>query len=61
MTLQDLMQFYDCKTQIQLQEKINVSRVTIWKWKKQGIPFRTQAEFEVTTSGKLKATQNKTP
>lgn len=58
MTVQDLMDFYDCKTQKQLHEKIKVSRVSIWKWKKYGIPFRTQTSFEVLSKGKLKA---KTP
>ncbi|MDO4896361.1 MAG: hypothetical protein Q3971_03265 [Moraxella sp.] len=61
MTVTDLMTFYDCKTQTELSEKIQVSRVCIWKWKKYGIPFRTQAGFEVSTKGKLKATQTKTP
>lgn len=61
MTLQDLIDFYDCETQLQLSEKINVSRVTLWKWKKFGIPFRTQAIFEVQTKGKLKADQTKPP
>ncbi|AKG19266.1 hypothetical protein AAX09_07640 [Moraxella bovoculi] len=62
MTVQDLMVFHGCKTQLQLCEKIQVSRVTLWKWEKQGIPFRTQAGFEVRTNGKLKADrQTKTP
>ncbi|UYZ80283.1 hypothetical protein LP123_07350 [Moraxella bovis] len=61
MTVQDLMDFYGCKTQSQLCEKIQISRVALWKWKKQGIPFRTQASFEVKTNGELKADQTKTP
>ncbi|WP_115247547.1 hypothetical protein [Moraxella lacunata] len=61
MTVQDLMNFYDCKTQSQLCEKIQISRVALWKWKKYGIPFRTQASFEVKTKGKLKADKTKTP
>lgn len=61
MTVSDLMVFYNCKTQTELGEKIQVSRVSLWKWKKYGIPFRTQAGFEVKTNGKLKAAQNKTP
>lgn len=57
MTVQDLMDFYQCKTQVQLCEKIQISRVALWKWKKYGIPFRTQAAFEISSNGRLKATK----
>lgn len=57
MTLNDLKLYYGCKTQLQLKEKIKVSRVTLWKWQKHGIPYKTQTAFEVETKGKLKATQ----
>lgn len=55
MNVTDLMRYYDCKTQQQLCEKINISRVTVWKWLKNGIPARTQSFFQVKTNGKLKA------
>lgn len=57
MIVQDLMDFYDCKTQLQLCDKIDISRVTLWKWKKYGIPYRTQTSFQVETQGQLKATE----
>lgn len=55
MTVDDLMNYFSCKTQEELTEKIKVSRVTIWKWLKNGIPPRTQAFYEVQTKGALKA------
>lgn len=55
MTVDDLMNYFSCKTQEELTEKIKVSRVTIWKWLKNGIPLRTQAFYEVQTKGALKA------
>ena len=55
MKTQDLMNYYKCKTRRSLSEKTGFSEVTLWKWKKNGIPPRTQATFEVMTKGKLKA------
>lgn len=55
MNVDDLMSYYACKTQEELSEKINVSRVTIWKWLKNGIPVRTQSFYEVKSKGVLKA------
>lgn len=63
MTVDDLMSHFSCKTQEELSEKINISRVTIWKWLKNGIPLRTQAFYEVQSNGALKADlqKSKTP
>ncbi len=32
-----------------------VSRITLWKWEKKGIPLRTQAFLEIKSKGILKA------
>ncbi|EXT39428.1 hypothetical protein J809_2114 [Acinetobacter sp. 25977_6] len=32
-----------------------VSRITLWKWEKEGIPPRTQAFLEIKSKGILKA------
>lgn len=61
MTLQDLLTYHDCKTQGQLAEKIKISRVTLWKWKNKGIPFKTQTVFEVQSDGVLKADHKTAP
>lgn len=55
MTVDDLMTYYECKTQRELVSKIKVSRVTIWKWLSKGIPQNTQAYYEVLSKGALKA------
>lgn len=60
MTVDDLMSYYSCRTQEELSEKINISRVTIWKWLKNGIPPKTQAYYEVNSKGALKADFTKT-
>ena len=51
----DLMRYFKCKTKRELSFKTGYSEVTLWKWEKKGIPPRTQAVFELTTKGKLKA------
>lgn len=51
----DLMHYNKCKTRRELALKTGYSEVTLWKWEKKGIPLRTQAVFELTTKGKLKA------
>ena len=55
MKVEDLMHHYKCKTRRELALKTGYSEVTLWKWEKKGIPLRTQAVFELTTKGKLKA------
>lgn len=55
MTTDDLLNFYQCKTQAELAETIKVSLVTIWKWQKKGIPEKRQTYFEVLSKGRLKA------
>ena len=49
------MHYNKCKTRRELSLKTGYSEVTLWKWEKKGIPPRTQAVFELTTKGKLKA------
>lgn len=51
----DLMRYFNCKTKRELALKTGYSEVTLWKWEKKGIPLPTQAVFELTTKGKLKA------
>lgn len=55
MNTQDLKGFHQCKTRRGLSKKTGYSEVTLWKWEKFGIPPRTQALFEITTNGQLKA------
>ncbi len=55
MKVEDLMRHHKCKTRRELALKTGYSEVTLWKWKKKGIPLRTQAVLELTTKGKLKA------
>ena len=49
------MHYNKCKTRREIALKTGYSEVTLWKWEKKGIPPRTQAVFELTTKGKLKA------
>jgi len=53
--IDDLKAFYQAKNDADLSKKLNRPRCTIYFWKKNGIPPRTQAAFEVLTKGKLKA------
>lgn len=55
MNIDDLKAFYEAKSDADLSKKLNRPRCTIFFWKKNGIPPRTQATFEVITEGKLKA------
>lgn len=55
MTIDDLKAFYKAKSDADLSRKLNRPRCTVFFWKKNGIPPRTQATFEVMTKGKLKA------
>lgn len=58
MNILDLMTFYECKSKKKLSVEMGVSRVTLWKWEKQGIPYNTQAALQLETKGKLLADQN---
>jgi hypothetical protein len=53
--IDDLKAFYEAKSDADLSKKLNRPRCTIFFWKKNGIPPRTQATFEVLTKGELKA------
>lgn len=55
MNIDDLKTFYKAESDADLSRKLNRPRCTIFFWKKNGIPPRTQATFEVMTKGKLKA------
>ena len=55
MNIDDLKAFHQAKSDADLSKKLNRPRCTIYFWKKNGIPPRTQAAFEVLTKGKLKA------
>ncbi|ENV16938.1 hypothetical protein ACG9XR_23280 [Acinetobacter guillouiae] len=55
MNIDDLKAFYEAKSDADLSKKLNRPRCTIFFWKKNGIPPRTQATFEVLTKGELKA------
>lgn len=58
MNIHDLMTFYNCKSKKMLSDEMGVSRVTLWKWEKQGIPYNTQAALQLETNGELLADQN---
>ena len=55
MKILDLKNHFQSKTRRELSKKSGFSVVTLWKWEKFGIPPRTQALFEITTNGQLKA------
>ncbi|MDI1224857.1 hypothetical protein [Acinetobacter sp.] len=55
MNIDDLKAVYEAKSDADLSKKLNRPRCTIFFWKKNGIPPRTQATFEVLTKGELKA------
>ena len=55
MNVDDLKSFYNAESDADLSRKLNSPRCTIFFWKKNGIPPRTQAAFEVMSKGKLKA------
>ncbi|WP_166167953.1 hypothetical protein [Acinetobacter sp. SA01] len=55
MNINDLKAFYKVESDAELSRKLNRPRCTIFFWKKNGIPPRTQATFEVLSKGKLKA------
>jgi hypothetical protein len=53
MTVDDLKQHYG--TQAAAADAINVSRQAVSLWGDKGIPLEYQVEWEVATSGKLRA------
>ncbi|MCW8041236.1 hypothetical protein [Acinetobacter entericus] len=55
MNIDDLKAFYQAKSDADLSKKLKRPRCTIYFWKKNGIPPRTQAAFQVLTNGELKA------
>lgn len=55
MKVDDLKNHLKCKSLVELEQKLGVSDVTIWKWTKNGIPVKTQCFFEVKTNGAVKA------
>ena len=71
MTVDDLKQYYGCKSILELSKKIDrpegivekeggkgISNTTLHKWKRSGIPHRTQAFFQVVSKGKLKVSKS---
>lgn len=60
MTVDDLKRHFGVQKDIHLTKTIlKVTRGTISKWKKQGIPGDTQARIQILTNGELKADLNK--
>lgn len=56
MTVNDLKIFYGVEKDYQLTTTpLKVTKGTISKWKRLGIPTNTQARIQVLTKGKLKA------
>ncbi|MFW1850275.1 hypothetical protein ACG9XR_06830 [Acinetobacter guillouiae] len=55
MTIDDLKKFYAAKTDSDLARKLKRHRSVIHYWKEGGIPPRTQAAFEISSEGALKA------
>ncbi|MDP7924579.1 hypothetical protein [Acinetobacter baumannii] len=54
MTVDDLRAFYKAKSDADLARILGRDRSVINYWRK-GIPLSTQAVFEISTKGKLKA------
>ena len=54
MTVDDLRAFYKAKSDADLARILGRDRSVINYWRK-GIPLSTQAVFEISTNGKLKA------
>lgn len=54
MTVEDLRNFYKAKSDAELARILGRDRSVINYWRK-GIPLSTQAIFEVSTKGELKA------
>ncbi len=61
MNVAQLRVFYGVKNNTLLAQKINRGRTTVWEWEKFGIPPRTQALFEITSNGELKADRKSLP
>lgn len=59
MNVNHLHKFYGTKRDIDLSARIEVSKSTISKWRKFGIPAEHQAVFQVQTGDKLKASLSK--
>ncbi|MEQ1389684.1 hypothetical protein ABLT88_09310 [Acinetobacter radioresistens] len=55
MNVAELRKYYNVENNSQLAKKIKRGRSTLTGWEKEGIPFSTQASFEVKTNGELKA------
>lgn len=55
MTVDDLKKFHKANSDAELASLVGKTRGAISKWRSKGIPFATQATFEVLTNGKLKA------
>ncbi|PKF32039.1 hypothetical protein CW311_17095 [Acinetobacter proteolyticus] len=56
MTVDDLKTYYGVKKDFQLTHTpLKVTKGTISKWKRLGIPTDTQARIQILTDGKLKA------
>lgn len=55
MTVDDLRNFYKAETDSDLARKVSRGRSTIFGWRENGIPERTQAYFQAVTNGALKA------
>ncbi len=55
MTIDDLRKFFKLKTDSALVPKLKVTKGTISKWRKTGIPEEIQAVIQIRTGGKLKA------
>lgn len=59
MTYDDLIAHY--KTQAKAALALSMSQAAVSDWKRNGIPFERQAQFEKITKGKLKADPVKVP
>lgn len=55
MTVDDLKNFYKVKSDAELARKLGRPRSTISYWRSGGIPASTQATFQVSTNGQIKA------
>lgn len=61
MNVDDLRSFYNVKNDQELSQKLNLTKGTISKWRKNGVSPLWQACFELVTDGELQADRKKMP
>lgn len=59
MTVDDLRDHYEAKTDMELADRIGVSKGMLSRYRSTGIPLSRQALIELRTNGALKADRHK--